>query len=214
MNAARQEKFPPNEFVPVSVVRVVHYSSRSFRDAMQIYQAEFPTDSRLSLAKIRALLKTGQYQLFVSQRDQEVLGFALVWVSHSPAFVHLDYIAVRHDQKGQGIGTALYRWLTAHLQELCPRASLLTLEVDDELIPFYRRSETRVLHKTPYLFPGRFGPLPMHLMVYDQQHRETLTRTLVRDVIRALYHNLHRRSANDPLLRSFLSRIPLSVQLV
>ena len=214
MNAARQEKFPPNEFMPVSVVRVVHYSSRAFRDALQIYQAEFPADSRLSLAKIRTLFKTSQYQLFVSQRDQEVLGFALVWVSHSPAFVHLDYIGVRHDQKGEGIGTALYRWLTTHLQELCPQASLLTLEVDDALIPFYRRSETQVLHKTPYLFPGRFGPLPMHLMVYDRQHRKTLTRPFVQSVIRALYRGLHQRPAGDPLLRSFLPRVPQSVRLV
>ena len=212
MNAVRQEKFPPNAFVPVS--RVVHYSSRAFRDAMQIYQAEFPVDSRLSLVKICTLLKTGQYQLFVSQRDQVVLGFALVWVSHFPAFVHLDYIAVRHDWKGQGVGTVLYRWLTAHLQDLCPRASLLTLEVEDELVPFYRRSETRVLHKTPYLFPGRFGPIPMHLMVYDRQHRKTLTRTLVQGVIRALYHGLHQRPSEDPLLRSFLPRVSQLVRLV
>jgi ribosomal protein S18 acetylase RimI-like enzyme len=195
-------------------VRIVRYSSRAFREAIQIYQAEFPADSRLSLAKVRTLLTDGQYQLFVSQRDQEVLGFALVWINHSPAFVHLDYIAVRQDQQGQGVGTTLYRWLIAHLRELCPRASLLTLEVDDELVPFYRKNETQVLHQISYLFPGRFGPLPMHLMVYDRQHRKALKRTLVRDVIRALYHNLHRRPANDPLLRSILPRIPLSVQLV
>jgi len=214
MNAAQREKFPSNVFVPVSVMRVVHYSSRAFHDAMQIYQAEFPADSRLSLAKIRTLLKTGQYQLFISQRRREVIGFALVWISRHLAFVHLDYIAVRQDQKGQGIGTALYRWLTTHLQELRPRASLLTLEVDDELVPFYRRSGTQILHKTPYLFPGRFGPLPMHLMVYDRQHRKTLTRTFVQGIIRALYCNLHYRPANDPLLCSFLSHVPLSVQLV
>ena len=214
MNAVRQEKFLPNGFEPIAIVRIVRYSSRAFRDAMQIYQAEFSVDSRLSLAKVRLLLKTGQYQLFAAQRDQEVLGFALVWVSHSPAFVHLDYLGVRYDQKGQGIGTALYRWLTAHLQDLYPQASLLTLEVEDELLPFYRRSETQVLHKTPYLFPGRFGPLPMHLMVYDRRRRKALTRRLVQSVIRALYHDLHHRPAGDPLLRSFLPRVPQLVHLV
>jgi ribosomal protein S18 acetylase RimI-like enzyme len=197
-----------------SIVRILHYWSQHFREAMQIYHAEFPVDSRLSVAKIRTLLKAGQYQLFVTQEQGTVLGFALIWISHHPAFVHLDYIAVRQEQKGRGIGTLLYRWLTAHLQELCPRASLLTLEVDDELIPFYRRSDTDILAEVPYLFPGRFGPLPMHLMVYDRQRRKTLPRTLVQGVIRALYQGLHHRPAGDPLLRSFLPRVPQSVRLV
>lgn len=197
-----------------TVERLVHYRSRQFQEVMRIYQREFPADSRLSVATIRTLLKGEQYQLFVTREGETVLGFALVWISLRPAFVHLDYVAVRQEQKGRGIGTALYRWLTTHLQELCPRASLLTLEVGDELIPFYRRSDTHILEHVPYLFPGRFGPLPMHLMVYDHFQRKTLHRPLVRGVIRALYHGLHQRPVGDPLLRSFLSRVPQSVRLV
>lgn len=197
-----------------SIVRIVKYWSRSFQEAMQIYQAEFPAESRLSVARIRTLLKAGQYQLFVAQEGGAVSGFALIWISRRPAFVHLDYIAVRKDQKGHGIGTILYRWLTTQLRNFCPQASLLTLEVDDDLIPFYQRSETYVLHNTPYVFPGRFGPLPMHLMVYDQQQRKTLPQRLIQGVIRALYHDLHHRPARDPLLRSFLPRVPQLVRLV
>ena len=197
-----------------SIVRIMHYWSRHFQEAMQIYRVEFPADSRLSVTTIRTLLKAGQYQLFVTHEGGAVLGFALIWISRRPAFVHLDYIAVRQDQKGRGIGTVLYRWLTLNLQKLCPRASLLTLEVDDELIPFYRRSDTDILEKVPYLFPGRFGPLPMHLMVYDRQRRKTLNRALVQGVIRALYQGLHHRPAGDPLLRSFLPCVPQSVRLV
>jgi GNAT superfamily N-acetyltransferase len=197
-----------------SIRRIVRYWSRPFHEAVQIYRAEFPADSRLSVAEIRTLLKAGQYQLFVAQEGGAVSGFALIWVSRRPAFVHLDYIAVRQDQKGQGIGTVLYRWLTTHLRDFCPRASLLTLEVDDDLIPFYQRSATCVLHNTPYVFPGRFGPLPMRLMVYDLRQRKTLPQRLVRGVIRALYYDLHHRPAGDPLLRSFLPRVPQLVRLV
>lgn len=181
---------------------------------MRIYRTEFLADSRLPVATIHTLLTAGQYQLFVTQEQGTVLGFALIWISRRPAFVHLDYIAVRQEQKGRGIGTVLYRWLTSHLRELYPRASLLTLEVEDELIPFYRRSDTHLLEQVPYLFPGRFSPLPMHLMVYDRQRRKTLDRTLVQGVIRALYCGLHQRPAGDPLLRSFLPSVPQTVRLV
>jgi ribosomal protein S18 acetylase RimI-like enzyme len=199
----------------ISVRRVEHYFSRCFREAMRIYHAEFPADSRLSLARIRQLLKSEQYQLYVAQPQETegVRAFALVWICPRPAFVHLDYLAVEREWKGRGIGTSLYRWLIAHMGELAPRAQLLTLEVEDALIEFYRRSQTHLVQNVPYLFPGPSGPIPMHLMVHDRQGRKTLKRAVVQNIIRALYGGLHRRAADDPLLQSFLPQLPSHAHL-
>jgi ribosomal protein S18 acetylase RimI-like enzyme len=193
--------------------RVDHYYSRRFRDAMQIYMSEFRS-SRLPIEKIRSLLRTRSYQLFVGQDAGRVLAMALLWVCTRPAFVHLDYIAVGREWKGRGHGTAFYRSLIEHLEELSPRARLLTLEVEDDLLGFYRRSQTRVLHDVPYLFPASHGPIPMHLMVYDRRRRKTLSRVVVQEIIRALYQGIHNRGADDALLRSFISRVPRQVVLV
>lgn len=198
----------------LSVLRVEQYFSRSFREAMQIYRAEFPSRSRLPLSRIRALLTTGRYHLFIGRDAAQVLAMALLWVSPRPTFVHLDYLAVRQESKGQGIGTALYRWLLAHLQDLSPRAQLLTLEVESALIDFYRRSQTRVLEQVPYVFPGREGPVPMQLMVYDRRRRTTFSRSTVQALIRALYHGIHNRPAKDTLLQAVLSRVPHQISLV
>ena len=197
----------------LSFVRVGQYYSRPFGEAMRIYVSEFH-GSRLPISKIRALLRTGSYQLFTAQGAERVLAMALVWVCSRPAFVHLDYIAVGREWKGRGVGTAFYRWLVEHLGQLSPRAQLLTLEVEDELLGFYRRSRTRTLHDVPYLFPAPHGPIPMHLMVYDRRARKTLSRTAVQDIIHALYRGIHNRGAADPLLRSFISRIPRQVSLL
>ena len=180
---------------------------------MRIYLSEFHS-SRLPLAKIRSLLRSGSYQLLVAQEAGHVLAMALIWVCTRPAFVHLDYLAVDPEWKGRGIGTAFYRWLLEHLEQLSPRARLLTLEVEDDLLNFYRRSQTRVLHDVPYVFPASHGPLPMRLMVYDRQARKTLSRTDVQAVIRALYRGIHHRGADDALLRSFISRVPRQVSLL
>jgi GNAT superfamily N-acetyltransferase len=197
----------------LSFTRVEQYYSRRFRDAMRIYISEFH-GSRLPITKIRSLLRTGSYQLFAAQKAEQVPAMALIWVCARPAFVHLDYIAVNREWKGRGIGTAFYRWLIEHLDQVSPRAQLLTLEVEDELLGFYRRSQTRTLHDVPYLFPAPRGPLPMHLMAYDRQARTTLSRTVVQDIIRALYHGIHNRGADDALLRSFISRVPRQVSLL
>jgi len=193
--------------------RVEQYYSRRFRDAIQIYMSEFRS-SRLPIAKIRSLLRTGSYQLFVGQGAERVLAMALIWVCTRPAFVHLDYIAVRRGWKGRSIGTTFYRWLIEHMGKLSPHALLLTLEVEDDLLGFYRRSQTRVLHDVPYLFPAQRGPVPMHLMAYDSQGRKTLGRAVVQAIIRALYQGIHNRGADDALLRSFISRVPRQVVLV
>ena len=180
---------------------------------MRIYHAEFPRDSRLSIAHIRSLLKEGDYQLIVAEEHGQVLGFALIWLCRQPAFVHLDYIAVERQWKGKGVGTALYRWLITHLQDLLPRASLVTLEVDAQLIAFYQRSQTRLLRDTPYVFPGPLGPVPMQLMVYDAQGRTELDRRTVRGIMRALYCGLHQRPPTDASLRWCLSRVPAQIAL-
>jgi ribosomal protein S18 acetylase RimI-like enzyme len=197
----------------LSFARLEQYSSRQFREAVRIYLQEFPRDSRLSIARIRALLKAGDYRLIVARDDHHVLGFALIWLCRRPAFVHLDYIAVTHKAKGKGIGTALYRWLIAHLNDLLPHAQLLTLEVGDDLIAFYRRSRTKLLRNTPYLFPGPLGPVPMHLMVYDVLDRSQLDRRTVQGVIRGLYCGLHGRRVRDASLRSCLASVPAQVSL-
>jgi ribosomal protein S18 acetylase RimI-like enzyme len=197
----------------ISFLRLEQYASRRFRQAMRIYRDEFSASSRLSIARVCQLLRTGSYQLFIAQENEEVLGFALVWKCPRPVFVHLDYIAVRQDRKGHGLGTALYRWLITHLKDFAPRAYLFTLEVEEDLIAFYRRSQTYLLADVPYLFPGPRGPIPMHLMVYDRQKRAVLARKTVQGIIRALYQGLHNRQADDALLRSFISCIPQQISL-
>lgn len=196
-----------------SFARVTQYYSQQFLQAMSIYGAEFPPDSRLSVPRIRALLQDGSYQLTVAQQDRQVIGFALIWVSRRPVFVHLDYIAVAHEWKGEGIGTTLYRWLLARLADFHPRAQLLTLEVDDSLIGFYQRSQTKLLRDTPYLFPGPLGPVPMNLMVHDTLGRSTLDRATARGIIRGLYCGLHGRSPEDVSLQSCLKTLPAQIFL-
>lgn len=198
----------------LSFVRVEQYASRRFREAMRIYRAEFLSgETSLSMKRIRELLQEGSYQLLVAEDEHQVLGFALIWICRKPAFVHLDYFATVEEWKGKGIGTRLYRWLTEHLADLSPRARLLTLEVEDDLIAFYQRSDTRLLQDVPYLFPGLRGPVPMHLMVYDTLGRTTLDRATVRSVVRGLYCGLHGREARDPWLQTCLKTIPTQISL-
>ena len=197
----------------LSFSRVEQYSSRRFHEAMQIYRTEFSRDTGLPIPRIRELLQVGNYQLLIGQHEQQVLVFALIWICQKPAFVHLDYFAVAEEWQRKGIGTTLYRWLTDHLTDFSPRAQLLTLEVEDDLIAFYRRSSTRLLADVAYLFPGPFGPVPMHLMAYDALGRTSLGRESVRGIIRGLYCGLHNRPAQDPLLRSCLARIPQQISL-
>src|SRR5262249_6394861 len=137
----------------------------------------------------------------------------LIWICQKPAFVHLDYFAVAEEWRGKGIGTTLYRWLIDHLADFSPRTQLLTLEVEDDLIPFYQRSGTRLLKGVSYMFPGLHGPVPMHLMVHDLQGRTRLDRLTVRGIVRGLYCGLHQRDTRDLLLQSCLKTVPAQISL-
>jgi hypothetical protein len=136
-----------------------------------------------------------------------VLGFALIWISSRPAFVLSGLHRGAQEQRTR-IGTVLYRWLTAHHRGLstCP---LLTLEVEDELIPFYRRSDTNVWRKCRK--PWAVWSLADAPMVYDRQQRRRWTAPLSGCDSGAVPGH-HQRPAADPLLRSLLP-VPQTVRL-
>jgi hypothetical protein len=63
----KDKQNPPGNLSPkLSFTRIERYYARRFHEAMRIYLSEFH-DSRLPIAKVRSLLKTGSYQLLVAE---------------------------------------------------------------------------------------------------------------------------------------------------
>ena len=207
------------------LLRVSERDSRLFADSMAIIRGSISEDTQLPQPRLERLLAGGGYQLFAYADGEQAEGAALVYFAEGLRFVWLDYLAIRFDLRGRGLGSALFREIAALAAKRSPPPDWVLLEVDDDRegdeqhqvtcarrINFYQRLEAKLLENVPYRFPCAFAaPIPMRLMVRPLRQDATLTSDDLRSVVREIFGEIHDRGADDDLLRWFEENLPEKV---
>jgi GNAT superfamily N-acetyltransferase len=185
-------------------------------EAAALVAASFP-ETALPEERMRALVVAGRYRVGLEVDAHGALaGVAVVALFAAEKFVHLDYLATAPAHRRTGVATRLVAAAAAAAPLPC---DLLTLEVDETLVPFYRARGARLLAGVPYLFPATTPPMPMLLMAMPAGHAPatlgpTFPTARARDLVTALYRDLHGRdAAHDPLLASVLAGFPAEIVL-
>ncbi len=206
--------------------RVETTEDASFQDAMGIYRAGFPANERHPVPTIAERLAAHRYWLFVGEEDQNVVLMALLYPVRGTAFVLLDYMATAEGFRSRGIGSAFLRHMLGLLATRS-RKRQLVIEVENPACgdnreqrrrrgAFYRRLGAKVLDGVRYILPPLSGdqPTEMILMMFPAPGQDCLRGAVISELILHLYRELYRRDEGDPLLRSFVSDVPDTVNLV
>lgn len=203
--------------------RVPGAASPLFGACLEILTDSIPASERLSEARLKALLASGRYRLYAfHDSSSKVAGSAVLYFSQARPVALLDYMAVRPELRGQGIGSALFREVSKVATHDASAPNWLVLEVDDDRegtqeerrlnhrrIEFYRRLGARLLTNVPYLFPSDSAePVPMRLMVLPLRSDSSLSPADLRLAIQDIFRGVHGRSGNDPVLRWFVEHEP------
>ena len=202
--------------------RVTHTTSRLFAKAVAILIQSIPTEEQLPTERLKRLLAQDDYQLYSYHMDGDPVGSALLYVPAGGEFAWLDYMAVRDDTRGRGIGSSLFREIVRLINRDRKAARWLLFEVDDDRegsdcarqtnlrrIEFYRRLGAHLLANVPYRFPNANGlVVPMRLMVYPMRQVSDFTTGVVQRAVQDVFEGIHDRHQDDPLLRWFLERVP------
>jgi ribosomal protein S18 acetylase RimI-like enzyme len=136
----------------------------------RIYADGFPPHQRSSFAAITVARAPGERGLALL-RDGQPAGFALLRALGGTGWEYLRYFVVDAEQRGRGLGSRLWRLLTARLA--AEGATLLVLDVDDPAEPgcdaaevavrtrrieFYERNGAALLPVTGYRTPHPGAP--------------------------------------------------------
>lgn len=202
--------------------RVTDLESPCFAAAVAILHESIAGETQLPEQRFRALLASGNYQLFVYHQGEDVQGVALVYFSDLLGFAWLDYFAIHSGLRGRGLGSKLFGAIAQSVKEQRPMLNWLLFEVDDNYevdpgreaqclrrVRFYRRLGARLLENVLYKFPSAFAaPIRMRLMAYQFQPRATLSADYLKNVVRDIFIHVHGRVNDDQLLRWFQESLP------
>jgi ribosomal protein S18 acetylase RimI-like enzyme len=199
----------------VTVRRTERLHRSEFEQLAAIYVDSFPPEQREDPS---AVLDPESNALWVATDDAEtVAGFAVVGDLPATASSLLDYLAVRADRRGAGVGRALLDALAASPRRN-GRARRIVLEVepaDSPLDPFAARRVGfyerwgAVLVLRDYRMPNLAAPgaLPMWLMSYELAAAPPPGRDELRAVVRDIWTEGYGRPADDPDLLALLAEL-------
>lgn len=207
----------------VKFIQVRDRHSKLFREAMNIYVSSFPDNERHRLDVIRERIASGRSKLWVGILGDSVVLIAMLWPLAGTDFILLDYMAVREDCRGQGLGTTFLK----KMRKVVDRNSkYLVMEIENpdcepntenksRRLSFYRRNGAGELKGVRYILPPLQGDTPteMILMLFPVRNCRSLEAHVVRDLIIRIYRELYDRGEDDRFLKTILSSVKGRVKL-
>lgn len=170
-------------------------------------------------AEFRSLLQRPDYRFVVARRDEEIVGFAVVWAPEQDNFWLFEYAAVLPEARGNRIGSHL---LLAS-RELVGTERTVVIEVDaytgsDEQarrLAFYKRLGCRVIGGLDYILPlDAFGtPPPMLLLAMLHPDVPSVPVVVLEDWLRRIYAEVYGKGLDDPRLAQMIDPLPDEVPL-
>lgn len=193
-----------------------------FAALLDLYMVSFPPEERKPAAQLRTMVHQPDYQFLVALLLGEVAGLAVLFHSQKIPLSLLEFLAVRPEVRGRGIG----RWLFGQTVAQTDTAQRpLLIEAESDLTStagqperrrrkqFYRSLGAGEINGLHYLMPqvANTPPPPMELMLHAQPQPVTVLRADLRQWLHTIYTQVYNQAAEDPRLRRMLDPLPAAV---
>ena len=172
-----------------------------------IYVEAIPKSERKPADWISAATLREDFRLTVAMADETVAGFSLSFVPAHNDFVLVEYLAVKTEHRGRGVGGCL---LDAVIADRAGRTVLAEVETADtpdrrRRHAFYRRRGCRAVQGLDYLLPLHPAAPPPPMQLLAAYAPPLLPRVQLRRWLTRIYTDVYAMPADDPRLESMLS---------
>ncbi len=138
---------------------------RDFDRVYEIMDQSFPRDEIRPYGGQKKLLDIPEYQLFVAEKEGEVIAFLATW--NFDEFVFLEHFAVDASKRNAGVGSQLLQEVIQHFGKMaCLEVELPDCEMAVRRIHFYERNGlyyNDYEYEQPSIATGRY-PIPLRIM--------------------------------------------------
>ncbi len=198
----------------------------AFRDLLRIYREAIPSSERKHDDVLAEMLARDDYEFRIARLGNGVAGFAIMKSFRSCNASLLEYMAVDRSQRGNGIGSLLFRHASS-TDSAMARHVLIEVEDAEEVVAlpedlqrrrrkaFYHANGCREIADLSYLMPtvSAEPPPQMKLMVFRRDLPQTIDKTELCRWLQGIYVEVYRQSVNDGRIAQMLSAIPNQIAL-
>lgn len=155
------------------------------------------------------------YKISLLKRNDRISGFSILFLPVSEAFGLLEYMAVREEQRNQGLGAEIFRRAMQNIGS-APRPILLEVDSEREECgdrsmrlrrqKFYRRLGCVRVANLHYILPlpGGGPPPEMDLMIYSEEKLQRIAKRQLEEWLKVVYHQVYSCSPDDPRIQQML----------
>jgi GNAT superfamily N-acetyltransferase len=208
---------------------IVDFDSPEFEQCIKIYKSSFPLNETRAVERVVTMLKDDlNYHLFISKKNNSVVGMSLMYIFKSLKIGLLDYMAIISTYRGRGIGKELFKFTFDKFCSLINNGIGLLMEIQIEevndpeenairknRIRFYTRLGAKLLEGVNYLLPQfQNGIMPenMYLMIRPIEDIPYLSKVSVVGYICAIYSSMYQNHCNN-LLAKVSQNLPSRIML-
>jgi GNAT superfamily N-acetyltransferase len=199
-------------------------SDNEFNEAIEIYEEAFPPGEKRSVDDIKINLEKNNEKMFIAKYDDIPVIFSMVWPVKDTDFLFLDYIAVRKEYRGKGLGSIFLEKIFDISENDSFNHMIIEVENPEEgdnkkqrkaRIQFYRRSGAKTLTGFKYFLPPRNNnkSQEMKLMIISRKNIKRVSGEKIQSVLSQIYTHIYNMSSNDRTLTGILDDIPEDVIL-
>ena len=203
--------------------RITADAGEAFEGLYAIYKDVFPLSERKPRKRLLAMLNTDAYVFIVGEAAGGVLCFAIARVLEGAGAALLEYMGVRRDHQGQGLGGRTFRGVVGQ-PSLVDKVLLLEVEDERGLDPvgdearrkaFYRDLGCREVEGLTYVMPtvADGAPPPMNILTHDSGEASTISKATLKGWLQAIYAQIYGRPQDDPAIAAMLRPLPNEITL-
>ena len=195
-------------------------SKKQQEDFSEIYYYSFPNYERRPFEILIENSITGNYQLYALIINNHVEAIACVFTPKNNRLCLLDYFAVKENNRGKGIGSALFQELINRIKSL---QRILILEVEDptfgenneekiKRIHFYERNGAILIQNYNYLLPdldGNGQTTPMKLMFAPNSENTIQWSENLPSFINLVFRDLYLCNEDNEILSLNIKNLPV-----
>jgi len=203
-----------------------------FRDAMNVFMEVFPRDWEY-IPKIKRMIqgkvsKNTKYFLLVAKQYNRIKGICMYRYWTDIKACALEYLVVKLESRGKGIGSSLYIEMLKHLQGLGCQTLCFCADRDENFYKSITRKNIKI-RKARLRFYEKLGARPILDLQYenplklsrkqsDYQHpyfliaiqfikRQSILGKRLRKILRRIFKSYYGQTTTNPIVKRILNSI-------